>query len=341
MSWVKALKEWNAGNATWCVPRKGSKEHAEVMAIVAKMKGTKKNDFLPAEKKSVSIAEPKMSSPAVITKDMSPEARAKRKAERQAQRESNAKIRAEEAEKAKAETEAEKAELLEEIETMVAHLERLAKKGKSRADVVNYWNTRILPKINYLGGKYLKSGAAKFEIIEEILDNREKAEKPKVEALAKRAKAKAEADAKAHAEWRADMAKREAESDARVLVERKAQDEALALAIAKRDAENKGKSMKTPLIKNLSTPSLRKSMNSALSGMESHSYKIGLAHPIDYIEEWIMKYMGQDYRWKEEDIVEANIFLEKVLKFIKFKALDATWRGEPQKVILIDDWEML
>lgn len=126
MSWVKALKEWNANNPTWCVPRKGTKEHAEVMAIVAKMKGTKKNDFLPAQKKSVSIVEPKMSSPAVVVKDMSPEARAKRKAERQTQRESNAKIRAEEAEaEARAKRKAEKAKAEAEAE---AEREALIKK---------------------------------------------------------------------------------------------------------------------------------------------------------------------------------------------------------------------
>ncbi len=36
MSWIGALKEYNTGKK-WCVPKKGSAEHAEVMALVAKM----------------------------------------------------------------------------------------------------------------------------------------------------------------------------------------------------------------------------------------------------------------------------------------------------------------
>ena len=34
MSWITGLKEWNAGKGTWCVPKKGTTGHAEVMAII-------------------------------------------------------------------------------------------------------------------------------------------------------------------------------------------------------------------------------------------------------------------------------------------------------------------
>ena len=49
MKWVEALKVWNEKKGgKWCVPRKGSPEHAEVMKII----GSEKK---PAEKKEVSV----------------------------------------------------------------------------------------------------------------------------------------------------------------------------------------------------------------------------------------------------------------------------------------------
>ena len=38
-SWISALKEYNDKKGSWCMPRKGSAEHAEVKAIMEKMKG--------------------------------------------------------------------------------------------------------------------------------------------------------------------------------------------------------------------------------------------------------------------------------------------------------------
>lgn len=35
LSWVAALKKWNEGKSKWCIPRKGSKAHAEVRKIMA------------------------------------------------------------------------------------------------------------------------------------------------------------------------------------------------------------------------------------------------------------------------------------------------------------------
>jgi len=34
MKWTDALKIWNEGKGTWCVPKKGTEAHAEVMRIV-------------------------------------------------------------------------------------------------------------------------------------------------------------------------------------------------------------------------------------------------------------------------------------------------------------------
>lgn len=41
MSWVSALKEWNSGKGTWCIPKKGTQGHTEVMAIINSKKSVK------------------------------------------------------------------------------------------------------------------------------------------------------------------------------------------------------------------------------------------------------------------------------------------------------------
>ena len=42
LTWIQALKKWNTENSgTWCVPRKGSNEHAQVKALMA---GEEKKD---------------------------------------------------------------------------------------------------------------------------------------------------------------------------------------------------------------------------------------------------------------------------------------------------------
>lgn len=40
-AWIDALKKYNEGKGTWCLPKKGSEEHAEVMALMHSMKGKK------------------------------------------------------------------------------------------------------------------------------------------------------------------------------------------------------------------------------------------------------------------------------------------------------------
>jgi len=42
MTWIAAVKQWNEGKAKWSMPRKGTPEHAEVMAIMEKHKGASK-----------------------------------------------------------------------------------------------------------------------------------------------------------------------------------------------------------------------------------------------------------------------------------------------------------
>ena len=37
MKWIEALKKFNTGKGEWCVPRKGTREHKEVLSI---MQGT-------------------------------------------------------------------------------------------------------------------------------------------------------------------------------------------------------------------------------------------------------------------------------------------------------------
>ena len=34
MKWIEALKKFNAGKGEWCIPRKGSREHKEVLIIM-------------------------------------------------------------------------------------------------------------------------------------------------------------------------------------------------------------------------------------------------------------------------------------------------------------------
>jgi hypothetical protein len=34
MKWIEVLKKFNAGKGEWCVPRKGTREHKEVLSIM-------------------------------------------------------------------------------------------------------------------------------------------------------------------------------------------------------------------------------------------------------------------------------------------------------------------
>ena len=36
MTWIQALKIWNKGKKKWSIPKKGTKGHAEVKAIMKK-----------------------------------------------------------------------------------------------------------------------------------------------------------------------------------------------------------------------------------------------------------------------------------------------------------------
>ena len=39
--YIDALKEFNKDKPKWCVPKKGSKDHTEVIAIMKKLKSSK------------------------------------------------------------------------------------------------------------------------------------------------------------------------------------------------------------------------------------------------------------------------------------------------------------
>jgi hypothetical protein len=53
MKWTDALKIWNQGKGTWCIPKKGTEDHAEVMKIV--------NAGMPAKAKRNAVAKVKAS----------------------------------------------------------------------------------------------------------------------------------------------------------------------------------------------------------------------------------------------------------------------------------------
>lgn len=59
MKWIEALKQWNADKDTWCIPRKGTKEFLEVMAIMKP----------PAEPQPVKIRRKRAPAPAVEEPD--------------------------------------------------------------------------------------------------------------------------------------------------------------------------------------------------------------------------------------------------------------------------------
>ena len=52
--WIEALKEYNASKGMWCLPKKGSEEYKEVMAIVSRKKAGKQAKEEPAKKKETS-----------------------------------------------------------------------------------------------------------------------------------------------------------------------------------------------------------------------------------------------------------------------------------------------
>jgi len=56
--WISALKEYNEKKGMWCMPKKGTAEHAEVMKIMDKMKGSKTEPVAKPAKTSKVKAEP-------------------------------------------------------------------------------------------------------------------------------------------------------------------------------------------------------------------------------------------------------------------------------------------
>ena len=50
LTWIQALKKWNSTNTCWCVPRKGTEQYNEVMAMM-KEDTPKKKVKIPEEEK--------------------------------------------------------------------------------------------------------------------------------------------------------------------------------------------------------------------------------------------------------------------------------------------------
>jgi hypothetical protein len=49
MTWIAALKKWNSGKKTWCIPKKGSSEYDEVIKLMGAPK-TKKAKLKAADR---------------------------------------------------------------------------------------------------------------------------------------------------------------------------------------------------------------------------------------------------------------------------------------------------
>jgi hypothetical protein len=78
-SWILALKEYNAKKGTWCMPRKGTAEHAEVKAIMEKMKGGEST--VAKEKPKRKLRTEKETKSEMMAKEDKPEKKTRRKAE--------------------------------------------------------------------------------------------------------------------------------------------------------------------------------------------------------------------------------------------------------------------
>ena len=68
--WISALKEYNAKKGMWCMPKKGTAEHAEVMKIMDKMKGGKaKPEAKPEPKRKLRTEKEKKESEMMAKED--------------------------------------------------------------------------------------------------------------------------------------------------------------------------------------------------------------------------------------------------------------------------------
>lgn len=72
MSWILAVKQWNAGKDAWCIPRKGSPAYHEVKAIMDGSKSKAPTSALK-EKKCVSCEKPSNTPPTIQQKIIQPE----------------------------------------------------------------------------------------------------------------------------------------------------------------------------------------------------------------------------------------------------------------------------
>ena len=83
------------------------------------------------------------------------------------------------------------------------------------------------------------------------------------------------------------------------------------------------------------------SMHEWLTGMgETHEYTSGFGHPINFILKQIDKHKRQETYWGKQYEI-AREYFEKVEDYVKSKSIDATFMGNPQKIILVKDWEKI
>jgi hypothetical protein len=54
MTWIEALRKWNSSKKTWCIPKKGTREYEEVLAIQREGSKSVKSLIKSIEKKKKS-----------------------------------------------------------------------------------------------------------------------------------------------------------------------------------------------------------------------------------------------------------------------------------------------
>ena len=173
-AWITALKAWNTGKETWCLPRNGSKAYEEVRELMPKkLKASAPPEKAPepeskpmsAPKKGPKIA-PKKPIKEHVASTVSP-MKIPMEHQRKAFSDSMApKVKFVEPAK-KAEHPGKK--LMDQIKELVEEAKENARKGASAKELTDFYNKKISPKISLYGAEYLGSGGAS-EIADELFE---------------------------------------------------------------------------------------------------------------------------------------------------------------------------
>lgn len=191
--WIIALKKWNTGKETWCLPKKGSKAYDEVRALMPEKKLKASAEPEKAPEPAPAMSEPsKSKGPKIAPKkpirgDVAPPAppmKIPMEPQRKAFSDSMApKVKFVEPAK-KAEQPGKK--LMDQIKELVEEAKENARKGASAEELTDFYNKKIGPKISLYGAEYLGSGGAS-EIADELFEEisaeyrKKQASLPKVE----------------------------------------------------------------------------------------------------------------------------------------------------------------